>query len=329
MTTLRLVTALVLLAGADQAGTVTPVAMRSCTPTGGAAFGTATTTPVSIEGKIYFLSEDARSLPDFASLKSEGSIFTDRWEIGVREFTTGFPGITDRFEWFALDYEGSIYVPVAGEYGFRLESDDGSKLYLDGALVVDNDGVHAMNEMAGAVTLRQGDHRLRLSYFQGPATEIGLKLFVTPPGGPEKIFRLQDFNKDVLDNRGLLGVTENETEIRIRFGAEVLFETGKFDLKPLALDSLKQLASLLQAYPVHPIVIEGHTDNVGTAKSNELLSRNRARSVRDWLVTQGQIAAACITTQGFGATQPVGDNGTADGRQKNRRVEVKIEKGAS
>jgi outer membrane protein OmpA-like peptidoglycan-associated protein len=51
--------------------------------------------------------------------------------------------------------------------------------------------------------------------------------------------------------------------------------------------------------------------------------------VRDWLVTQGQIVAACITTQGLGATQPVADNGTADGRQKNRRVELKIEKGAS
>jgi outer membrane protein OmpA-like peptidoglycan-associated protein len=329
MTTLRLVTLLVLLAGADQAGRVTPVATGTCAPAGGAAFGTATKTPVSIEGRIYFLSEDARSLPDFASLKSEGSVFTDRWEIGVREFTIGFPGVTDRFEWFALDYEGSIYVPLAGDYGFRLESDDGSKLYLDGTLVVDNDGVHAMSETAGAVTLRQGDHRFRLSYFQGPATEIGLKLFVTPPGGPEKIFRLQDFNKDVLDNRGLLGVTENETEIRVRFGAEVLFDTARFDLKPLAQDWLEQLALLLRAYPAHPIVIEGHTDNVGTAKANELLSRNRARSVRDWLVTQGQIAAACISTQGFGATQPVADNGTADGRQKNRRVEVKIEKGAS
>jgi len=328
MTPLRLVLVPLLLAGAHQAGNVTPQA-KACAPAGGVAFGSATRTPVSIEGRIYFLQDDARTLPEFASMKSQGSIFTDRWEIGAREFTVGFPGVTDRFEWFALDYEGPIYVPVAGEYGFRLESDDGSKLYLDGAAVVDNDGVHAMNEASGAVTLTQGEHRLRLCYFQGPATEIGLKLFVTPPGGTETIFRLQDFNKDVLASRRLLGVTENDTEIRIRFGAEVLFDTAKFDVKPQALDSLKQLAGLLRAYPARPIVIEGHTDNVGTAKSNELLSRHRARSVESWLVSQGGVAGACVSTAAFGATQPVADNGTAEGRQKNRRVEVKIEKGTS
>src|SRR5262249_37056176 len=156
-------------------------------------------------------------------------------------------------------------------------------LSLDGKAVVDDDGVHSMSDQSGKVTLTQGDHRFRLSYFQGPATTIGLQLFVTPPGASsEKIFLLQDFNKGVLDNRKLLGVTEDEQDIRIRFGAEVLFDTGKFDLKPEAQDSLKQLASMLQAYPGRPIVIEGHTDNVGTEASNQTLSLNRAKSVKAW-----------------------------------------------
>ena len=107
----------------------------------------------------------------------------------------------------------------------------------------------------------------------------------------------------------------------------MLFDTGKHALKPLAQQSLTQLASVLRAYSGHPIVIEGHTDNVGSAASNQMLSEHRAESVREWLVTQGHIAPACISTKGLGLTEPVADNGTPDGRQKNRRVEITIEKG--
>ncbi|HEY3886173.1 MAG TPA: OmpA family protein [Vicinamibacterales bacterium] len=304
-----------------------PSAAAACAPSKDAAFGTATKTVVSMEGKIYFLPAESEKLPDFATLKTQGSIYTDDWDIDARDFTSGFPGVTNRFEWFAIDYQGSIFVPVAGEYGFRLSSDDGSKLYLDGKVVVDDDGVHGMTDQTGSATLTQGDHPFRLSYFQGPATTIGLQLFVTPPGAEEKIFRLQDFDKSVLEQRRLLGVEENDKEIRVRFGAEVLFDTGKYDLKPAAQESLNELAALLRGYPAHPIVIEGHTDNVGTEKSNQLLSENRAKSVKSWLVAQGQVPGLCISTAGFGATQPVAGNDTAEGRQKNRRVEVKIEKG--
>jgi outer membrane protein OmpA-like peptidoglycan-associated protein len=109
----------------------------------------------------------------------------------------------------------------------------------------------------------------------------------------------------------------------------VLFDTGKYVLKPLAESALQQLAAFLRAYPGYPIVVEGHTDSVGTAASNLTLSEQRAQSVRDWLVGQGKLSAACLTTKGFGLTEPIADNGTADGRQKNRRVEVKIEKNGS
>ena len=318
---------LIVLATGTPAFAQAPQSAAVCAPSKDAAFGSAKKMDVSMEGKIYFLPVDADDLPDFSKLKSQGSIYTDRWNVPARDFTSGFPGVTNRFEWFALDYQGTIYVPKAGEYGFHLSSDDGSRLYLDDKLVVDNGGVHSMADATGSVALTQGDHKFRLTYFQGPATALGLVLMVTPPGGTETLFRLQDFNKAVLDNRKLLGVSEDEKEISVRFGAEVLFDTGKYDLKPAAQDSLKQLGSMLRAYPGHSIVIEGHTDNVGTAASNQVLSENRAKSVKDWLVSNAQIPAVCIATKGYGATQPVAPNTTADGRQKNRRVEVKIEKG--
>jgi len=296
-----------------------------CTRPADRAFGTATKTELSLEGRIYFLSEKAVKLPDFAKEKSQGSIFADQFDVAPQDFTTGFPGVTNRFEWFAIDYQGTIYVPATGEYAFRLFSDDGSKLYLDGQVVIDMDKIQGWDTADGKVRLSQGDHQFRLSYFQGPATQLGLRLLYTPPGSDfERVFRLKDFNKIIADNRKLLGVTEDKDEIRVRFGAEVLFDTGQFVLKPLAETALKQLASFLVTYPGFPIVIEGHTDSVGTAQSNMVLSQRRAQSVRDWLVSQGKLQAGCIETRGLGLTEPIADNGTADGRQKNRRVEVKI-----
>jgi outer membrane protein OmpA-like peptidoglycan-associated protein len=306
-----------------------PQAAGDCPRPPDNAFGSTTKGELGIEGRIYFLPEGSQKLPDFAKEQSRGSIFTDQWDISSREFTNGFPGVTDRFEWFAIDYQGPIYVPVAGEYAFRLFSDDGSRLSVDGAVVIDNDGIHGWDLQDGSVTLTQGNHMFRLSYFQGPATELGLRLLVTAPGSDyQKVFRLQDFNKAIADTRRLLGVTENKDEIRIRFGAEVLFDTGTYALKSAAEESLKQLSSFLRDYPGYPIVIEGHTDNVGTPESNIVLSEHRAESVRDYLVTQGNIAAGCVSTKGLGLTEPIAENSTAQGRQKNRRVEVKLDKGS-
>jgi outer membrane protein OmpA-like peptidoglycan-associated protein len=303
-----------------------PQSSPGCAVPANEVFGSKDKTEVSIEGKIYFLPEGTGALPDFGALKSQGVIYASKWDIDVRPFENGFPGVTDRFEWFAIDYRGPIYVPAAGAYKFRLGSDDGSILYVDGEPVIENDGVHSWTEHEGVVTLTQGDHAFRLSYFQGPATEIGLVLWVTPPGGEERVFRLQDFNRNVIESRSRLAVDETAEEIRVNFGSEVLFDTGKFELKPAATDALNQLATLLRSYPGYPINIEGHTDSVGRPNDNQILSQNRANAVRKWLVESGRVPEGCISTVGFGQTRPVASNDTPDGRQKNRRVEVRLAK---
>jgi outer membrane protein OmpA-like peptidoglycan-associated protein len=286
---------------------------------------------VSMEGKIFLLPKTPDNqylvrLKDFDSLPSSGSIFADRWDIPSRSFTEGFPGVTDRFEWFSLTYQGSIYIPATGRYGFRLSSDDGSQLFLDDLLVIDNDGVHSMSDKSAAVTLQQGNHGMQLRYFQGPAAQLGLQLFVKEPAGKEKIFALQDFNQKVLESRRNLHVTEDAHAIRIRMGTEVLFDSGKYALRPEAAASLQQLADLLLAEPGLPVVIEGHTDNVGDAKANQALSEQRAEAVKQWLTGAGRVPDACIATKGLGATKPLASNAAAIGRQKNRRVEVSIQK---
>jgi len=104
---------------------------------------------------------------------------------------------------------------------------------------------------------------------------------------------------------------------------DVLFETGRADLKPGAAANLNQLVSFLAKYPARTVAIEGHTDSVGGDDYNLGLSQRRADAVRSHLVTQG-VAVGRITTMGAGKGSPVASNDTAAGRQQNRRVEVII-----
>jgi len=102
---------------------------------------------------------------------------------------------------------------------------------------------------------------------------------------------------------------------------DVLFETGKYELKPEARERLAKVSGILLAYPSLKIAIEGHTDAVGTDDYNQRLSEQRAESVRDYLVNQG-VTGQSVTAQGFGKTQPIAANDSAEGRQRNRRVEL-------
>ena len=104
---------------------------------------------------------------------------------------------------------------------------------------------------------------------------------------------------------------------------DVLFETGKADLRPGALRNLYPLVTFLQKYPERRVLIEGHTDSVGSEGYNLDLSQRRADAVRDFLLQNG-VNAAQLTTHGYGKTSPVASNDTAEGRQQNRRVELII-----
>jgi outer membrane protein OmpA-like peptidoglycan-associated protein len=105
--------------------------------------------------------------------------------------------------------------------------------------------------------------------------------------------------------------------------SDVLFDTGKYTLKPGAREKLAKVAGILLAYPGLAIEVGGYTDNVGSDAMNQKLSENRADSVRDYLVQQG-VATASVTAKGFGNTEPVAGNDDASGRQQNRRVELVV-----
>jgi hypothetical protein len=145
-----------------------------------------------LEGQVYFIPADSTALPaDYSGLDSSAVLYACEWDIPTRAWEAGFPDLPDRFEWFAIRYSGAFHVAAAGTYRFRLSSDDGAKLTIDGQVVVDNDGVHPPREGSGEIDLTEGDHTIVLEYFQGPRYHINLQLFVTPPGGEEGLFSVR------------------------------------------------------------------------------------------------------------------------------------------
>jgi outer membrane protein OmpA-like peptidoglycan-associated protein len=103
--------------------------------------------------------------------------------------------------------------------------------------------------------------------------------------------------------------------------SDVLFDTGKYTLRAAAREKLAKISGIVLAYPDLRLAIEGNTDSVGSDAMNQELSERRASAVMDYLAQQS-IPQASMTSQGFGKTQPVASNDTAEGRQQNRRVEL-------
>jgi outer membrane protein OmpA-like peptidoglycan-associated protein len=120
----------------------------------------------------------------------------------------------------------------------------------------------------------------------------------------------------------VLSTTENARGLIVNL-SDVLFDTGKFTLKPATQVSLAKVATILTLYPGLKVQVEGYTDSVGGDAYNQTLSENRANAVHDFLVSNG-VPAANVTAAGYGKANPVADNSTAEGRAQNRRVNLVV-----
>lgn len=154
-------------------------------------FGSSQPLEGALHGRIYSLPLNTRSLPDFEALHPKGDFYA--YSLTVKTQDTfpwhGLPGP----EWYAIDYRGTFFVAKPMRLHFFLVSDDGSKLYIDDRCIIDNDGIHASRMKGGRVRLSQGLHRIRVSYFQGPAPYVALFLSVKVPDQDLKPFDVRDF----------------------------------------------------------------------------------------------------------------------------------------
>ena len=140
----------------------------------------------------------------------------------------------------------------------------------------------------------------------------------------KKLADLEAKLKDARDTIAkIAAVKDDDRGMVITLQGEVLFKTGKWDLKPGAMAKLDQIADALRGKE-QPIVVFGFTDNVGTRENNMDLSLKRATSVRDYLVTKG-IPADLLSAQGKGPDDPISDNNSVEGRAGNRRVEIVVQ----
>lgn len=105
--------------------------------------------------------------------------------------------------------------------------------------------------------------------------------------------------------------------------SDILFDTGKSDLKSGAKTNINQMAKIMKKYPENVLTIKGYTDSTGSAQINRDLSEKRAEAVKYQLV-MGGVPADTVNVVGMGPSEPVADNKTTDGRSKNRRVEIEI-----
>lgn len=111
--------------------------------------------------------------------------------------------------------------------------------------------------------------------------------------------------------------------IIVKMNDKILFDVGKSELKSESKASLTKISDILKKYPKTDITVAGYTDNTGSASVNEKLSQKRAEAVQFFLIDNG-VKSSRITAKGFGSENPVADNSTAEGKAKNRRVELHI-----
>lgn len=137
-------------------------------------------------GQVYVPGGTIHQMPDFDLLTPVYTFVTPNLDVPVREYTDGFPTpeMQSVVEDFAIRFRGELAIDTPGRYTFGLYADDGAKLYIDGKLIVDNDGIHTAMGKQGDITLESGVYPVEIHYFQGPRHEIALQWYYQPPKVP-------------------------------------------------------------------------------------------------------------------------------------------------
>ena len=172
---------------------VTPTTPVDPTPTGipvmtgTNVFGTGTLDPAGWKGSFYNINPSTTKLPTLANVQPNGVLFAKELNVPTKAMSGGFPGIdATRNNDFAIRWEAPLVVATESDYTFRIVSDDGAIVSIDGTSIVDNDGAHATTEKSGPVHLVVGTHAITVDYFQATGP-VALQLFCKKAGGTEII----------------------------------------------------------------------------------------------------------------------------------------------
>jgi outer membrane protein OmpA-like peptidoglycan-associated protein len=189
------------------------------------------------------------------------------------------------------------------------------------------DAQQAKSDLATTVQAQLQATRGQLDKTQQNLAQTQTALQQTAAQAAEQKKELADLEGKLKDARDTIAkiaaVKDDDRGMVITLQGEVLFKTGKWDLKPAAMAKLDQIAEALVGKE-QPMVVYGFTDNVGASDMNMDLSQKRAQSVRDYLVTKG-IPSDLIKAEGKGPASPIAENTSIEGRAQNRRVEIVVQ----
>ncbi|HZU84980.1 MAG TPA: OmpA family protein [Polyangiaceae bacterium] len=195
------------------------------------------------------------------------------------------------------------------------------------AMKAQQDAEQAKQQYQATVSSQLNQAQQALNKTQQALNQTQTELQRKQAEAAEQQKKLADLEAKLKDARDTIAkiaaVKDDDRGMVITLQGEVLFQTGKWDLKAGAMAKLDQIAEALRGKE-QPMVVFGFTDNVGTRDYNMDLSQKRANSVRDYLVTRG-IPQDLIQAQGKGPDSPVSDNGSVEGRAANRRVEIVVQ----
>ena len=140
-------------------------------------------------GEVFVFGGPISRMPNFDRLLRVNTFITANLNVATRGYIIGFPmpDMPSVFENFAIRFRAELKIDTPGIYTFMLSSDDGSQFYINGKLVIDNDGIHATVSKQGTIKLDIGIHPVEIHYFQGPRYRIALQWFYQPPNSPRKI----------------------------------------------------------------------------------------------------------------------------------------------
>ncbi len=218
-----------------------------------------------------------------------------------------FPGI-DRSTSFCMVLHSTMTITTKGCYEFSLNSDDGSILWINDEMVVDNDGGHQMRKRLDSLVYDPGTYNVKVWYFQSLPDKFGIILDAKIVGKAE------------------VCPTKIRTNIKpvLNFESTVFFDIGSAVLKSEAIKEIENIAKSINIQKVKSISIIGHTDDQGITENNLVLSLRRAESIGKALRSYLQ-EDIIINTQGLGESTPMHSNDTKKGQAKNRRVEIILE----
>lgn len=208
---------------------------------------------------------------------------------------------------FCMLLDSRVVIPTTAYYQFSLNSDDGSILWIDDNIIVDNDGGHPMRKKSEVVLLKQGEYPVKLWYFQGHPDGFGLEMAATYYGPLEE--EQEDSTAMVIEKE---------------LPSDLLFESNSAVLSKNAESYLRQFLSKKKLERYTKIEVIGHTDDIGSDDDNLMLSKQRAQSVASLIQDIFPLIRIEYEVIGEGEQLPKYSNQSEEGRTKNRRVEIKL-----